>query len=115
MERKYPLTQVLFEGHNYELILGKEKKVTPFSLHTLHTAEWGTDVQIHPLFTLHKIKGSLEERAPKEGADILYYDAFAPDAQPELWEAPVFEKQNDTGPAPKMIRAKKFIWTNPTD
>lgn len=97
---QFPLTPSEAEGLNYEGILGKEKKVTSVknpapligTLNKLHTAEWDTDIQMHPLFTLHKIKGSFLERAAKEGADILYYDAFAPDAQPELWAAPVFEK-----------------------
>ncbi len=97
---QYPLMPLEWEGLNYEEILHNQEKVTTFeypaplmgTLHKLHAVAWDTDVQIHPLFTLHKTRGSLEERAPKEGAEILYYDAFAPDDQPELWVGPVFEK-----------------------
>ena len=59
---------------------------------SLHTAGWGKAVAIHPLFTLHKLQASLLQANTEDRFHVIYYDAFAPDVQPELWEKPVFEQ-----------------------
>lgn len=62
----------------------------------LHAAPWGEDVNITPYFTLHKIQGDantvLNERFLVSGMlparyyfDVIYFDAFAPEKQPEMW------------------------------
>lgn len=56
----------------------------------LHASLWNLDLPIHPFFTLHKIAGSLQALPPLEPFDIVYYDAFAPAAQPELWTEATF-------------------------
>lgn len=98
---QYPLIPPEYEGLNYEEILLNAEKVTSSGkdaplmgiLTAMHRADWEADIRMHPLFTLHKIKGSfLQREFPKEGTDVLYYDAFAPDTQPELWQVAVFEK-----------------------
>jgi tRNA U34 5-methylaminomethyl-2-thiouridine-forming methyltransferase MnmC len=98
---QYPLTPQEYEGLNYEEILHNAEKVTSSGngtplmgiLRDMHGAVWEADIRMHPLFTLHKIKGSfLQREFHKEGSDVLYYDAFAPDTQPELWQVAVFEK-----------------------
>lgn len=58
----------------------------------MHDAPWGKPVSIHPGFSLHKMHDSLLT-APLPGCiDLVYFDAFAPDTQPELWGKPVFVK-----------------------
>lgn len=54
----------------------------------LHRCEWEREVAITPCFTLHKIEADLT-RHPlgDERYDVIYYDAFAPEKQPELWNA----------------------------
>lgn len=62
----------------------------------LHQAEWGKQNQISPNFQLLKWHNSLQE-APLTGQfDVVYYDAFAPRAQPELWELPILKKVYDS-------------------
>jgi tRNA U34 5-methylaminomethyl-2-thiouridine-forming methyltransferase MnmC len=57
----------------------------------LHLAPWDHPEEIAPRFTLHKIHGTLETFLPAEGFyDLVYFDAFGPDAQPELWTEQVF-------------------------
>lgn len=41
---------------------------------------------------LHKSKASPTEMQMQQGFDLIYFDAFDPNVQPELWEAPVFQK-----------------------
>lgn len=61
----------------------------------LHQSPWGQPTAITPHFTLLKWQQKLQD-APLTGQfDVVYYDAFAPRAQPELWEFPVLKKVYD--------------------
>lgn len=63
----------------------------------LHQAPWEADVEITPHFTLRKVRtdvGTISadrllsiNRSP---FDVVYFDAFAPEKQPELWKEEVF-------------------------
>jgi tRNA U34 5-methylaminomethyl-2-thiouridine-forming methyltransferase MnmC len=57
----------------------------------IHQAEWGKELEISPFFTLTKHHTSLQDFDGK-GFDLIFFDAFAPDIQPELWSLEVFEK-----------------------
>jgi tRNA U34 5-methylaminomethyl-2-thiouridine-forming methyltransferase MnmC len=59
----------------------------------LHSSSWEVDVQINNFFTLRKIKTTLEEISLQGNYfDVIFFDAFAPSKQPELWEIPMLEK-----------------------
>lgn len=58
----------------------------------LHNSSWGEKETITPNFFLSKHKIDLNNFQLKEKVDIIYYDAFAPEAQPELWTQAIFEK-----------------------
>ncbi|MEN9917902.1 MAG: tRNA (5-methylaminomethyl-2-thiouridine)(34)-methyltransferase MnmD [Bacteroidota bacterium] len=63
---------------------------TPIEEHffkELHQAPWSQMHQITPTYSLHKIEAdfSLLNTEIKEKFDIIYFDAFAPDKQPEMW------------------------------
>lgn len=58
----------------------------------LHQAAWEEDVVMSDFFTLHKIQGRLEEFNSDRKFDLVYFDAFGPNSQPELWEEPILEK-----------------------
>lgn len=52
----------------------------------LHSCEWNSPIEITPYFTLHKILGDITTYPISENSyDVIYYDAFAPEKQPELW------------------------------
>jgi len=59
----------------------------------LHEAPWNTEVIVNDQFTLHKIAGKFPDDIHIESGryDIIYYDAFAPGAQPELWDLEIME------------------------
>jgi tRNA U34 5-methylaminomethyl-2-thiouridine-forming methyltransferase MnmC len=58
----------------------------------LHAAEWNKEISITPNFTLHKIQSKLEDFTPVENScDLIFFDAFSPEAQPELWTAKIFK------------------------
>lgn len=58
----------------------------------MHTAEWNTSIQISEFVRLHKIHADIctHPTLPKH-IDIVYFDAFAPSVDPEIWTKEVFE------------------------
>ena len=58
----------------------------------LHEAPWNTSLAIDEHFTLHKIHGKLEEQSMPPGVDVIFFDAFAPSKQPEMWSFAILEK-----------------------
>jgi len=56
----------------------------------MHQCEWGKDVAISSLFSFHKTKESLLHFSG-EKYHLVYFDAFAPASQPDLWTQSVFE------------------------
>lgn len=78
----YPLLSKDTDLLNYE-----PKEV----LQALHQAPWNKKILFSPNFELHKIKGDLlKSSLPTNYFDVIYYDAFSPETQPELWSQEVF-------------------------
>jgi Uncharacterized conserved protein len=62
------------------------------ALDKLHACDWEKEIAITSFFSLKKVNTSLQDFTTGEKFDIIYYDAFAPNAQPELWTKEMFEK-----------------------
>ncbi len=58
----------------------------------LHRAPWGQETMITPCFCLSKQAEDLCSIHMAKRFDLIYFDAFAPDTQPELWTVSVFKK-----------------------
>jgi len=59
----------------------------------LHLSCWGEPDKISQYFTFHKIKAKLQGvDLPSNYFNIVYFDAFAPAVQPELWTREIFIK-----------------------
>ena len=58
----------------------------------LHSAPWQQAVEINPYFTLIKLNDNLLTMDLPHDMDAVYYDAFAPEKQPEMWSDPIFRK-----------------------
>jgi len=58
----------------------------------IHESSWIERVIISEYFILQKEKISLLNFSAAERFNLIYYDAFAPNAQPELWTKEIFEK-----------------------
>ena len=83
----YPLTLAESSLLNYSE--SEEDKQLFLSLHQATWGEWNATTQY---FSLIKCEGLLENWLPSSNSDLIYFDAFAPSAQPELWSREVFEK-----------------------
>lgn len=82
---KFPLTADEAAGLNY----GGENKAL---FQSLHAAAWNEQVVINPFFTLEKVEGALESFTATAPYHLIYFDAFAPAAQPELWTEEIFSR-----------------------
>lgn len=57
----------------------------------LHHAPWNVPVEMTPHFTIRKMQQALQNAALRPNHyHLIYFDAFAPDKQPELWTEDVF-------------------------
>ena len=54
-----------------------------------HRADWHTQVSFGPYFTFEKRRTPWPDSSNLNRFDLVYFDAFGPDAQPEMWEPQV--------------------------
>ncbi len=91
---RYPITIDQAQALNYAehcRSLGYECTTDDFM--RLHTAPWGEVVEIVPHFTLTKIEGDLNtEEMPHNTFDVVYFDAFSPEKQEEMWSQTNFKR-----------------------
>lgn len=81
----FPLEQEVWMNLNYP---------DPFNFFKgIHLAPWEKMYEIDTHFNLLKLNSSLLTRQLEPVQfDLIYFDAFAPNKQPEMWELPVLEK-----------------------
>jgi len=87
----FPLELSLIKQLNYTSELNLEKNVIDL-FNILHEVEWEVSQSITNQFNLKKYKIKLDNYITNEKFDLIYFDAFAPQVQPEMWTLPVFEK-----------------------
>ena len=85
----YPLDMHLVDSLNFAGTICPARQDT---FRALHTADWDAPVRITDLFTLHKIQGDSNRKEIPAGIDLVYFDAFAPDKQPEMWNQEIFNR-----------------------
>ncbi len=59
---------------------------------SVNRAEWNKSERINPYFTLEKINDDLISMDIPSSIDVVYFDAFAPEKQPEMWTESVISK-----------------------
>jgi tRNA U34 5-methylaminomethyl-2-thiouridine-forming methyltransferase MnmC len=82
----YPVTMAEAEQLNYEQIIGRDGFIQ------LHTLGWSAEHALSNHFQFRKEAISLLDFQTTKLYDVIFYDAFDPAAQPELWTEEVFQK-----------------------
>lgn len=86
---RYPLSEDTLRRLDYPSVIGHGHEADYFAI---HQAPWGVDVAVSPRFTLHKLEGDFTRmQFGRGGYDLIYFDAFAPEKQPEMWEQGLFD------------------------
>jgi len=88
---KYPLTDEIYQSLNY----ADEKRGnegTVFQL--MHHSSWNVMTEIDARFNLTKIDADIItfDFSNLPQFDLIYFDAFAPNKQPELWTSEMFQQ-----------------------
>ncbi len=79
---KYPLNPSVVRQLNYGQLAGKNG---PELFGAIHDAPWGAAVNITEWFSLNKTVTDLTTDDLQGLYDLVYFDAFGPDKQPEMW------------------------------
>ncbi len=85
----YPLEDEITEALNYIKDL---PDVEMQWFQEMHNSPWEQEVKITDGFTLHKHQADIVTFEPHMAIDVVYFDAFGPDVQPQLWTPAIFEK-----------------------
>lgn len=83
----YPLSLEEASTLNYPEVLEVPTQRSVFE--EMHRIPWGEAKDLSPSFNFTKLKQKFEDLNLKDTFDVIYFDAFAPSAQPELWEPEV--------------------------
>ncbi len=84
----FPVDALTVTGLNYPELLNIDTAVFE-AMHKVSV----TAVAITPFFSLKVIKGTLQETdLERHLFDLVYFDAFSPETQPEMWQASCFSK-----------------------
>lgn len=86
----YPLSRDQWSRLNFPQQLHAPDGQT--RLNALHEADWNKSQLLGEGFALKKVQNRLEDFEPENKYDLVYWDAFAPGAQPELWTEEVFRR-----------------------
>ncbi len=85
----FPIPQDAIGSINYPELLDNKNAKEWFE--KIHSSAFGENIQLNPFFSFTKHKLKAEEYETDLKFDVVFYDAFGPHAQPELWELGVFE------------------------
>jgi len=83
----FPLEMEIIDKLDFNL---NSRQLDAFRL--IHQSLWGKPFDINKQFSLEKYKLELKDFNADKFYDIIYFDAFAPSKQPELWKVDVFSK-----------------------
>jgi tRNA U34 5-methylaminomethyl-2-thiouridine-forming methyltransferase MnmC len=84
----FPLDEKIWTSLNYT-----HDEESEILFDALHRAAWSRVVEVTPFFAINKERTTAEQIELKaDSVDVIFFDAFAPSKQPELWEMPVLEK-----------------------
>ncbi|MBD5287761.1 MAG: tRNA (5-methylaminomethyl-2-thiouridine)(34)-methyltransferase MnmD [Bacteroides sp.] len=87
---RYPLSKQITDT-----LLPCQPEEYRFLFKEINDAEWNKPVSINPFFTLIKIQENLLTMDIPGNLDVVYFDAFAPEKQPEMWDESLFHKLYD--------------------
>jgi tRNA U34 5-methylaminomethyl-2-thiouridine-forming methyltransferase MnmC len=79
----YPIPMEDLEDFNYTEKLNIPNRQADFC--RLHQCAWNRSAKLSAHFRLYKKQIRLEAFRTNQRFDLIYFDAFAPQAQPELW------------------------------
>lgn len=90
----YPLNIRDIECLNYLQQLNASEIETQF-FNKMHQIDWNKESKLTNQFVLRKLEMQLQDFNENEVYNVIYFDAFGPKVQPELWEVPILQLMYD--------------------
>jgi tRNA U34 5-methylaminomethyl-2-thiouridine-forming methyltransferase MnmC len=84
----YPISSEIYNKLNFHTVTNSNSE----TFLKLHTSDWEEEVFISENFTLYKTQKKIQNFISEKKFDIIYFDAFSPEKQTEMWTTEVFEK-----------------------
>lgn len=84
---KFPVEPELAMHLNYQKMKGESNIFSQ-----LHSCEWRKAIKITENFSIEKIKTDFTEYTHRKTYDLIYFDAFSPEKQPEMWTKELFSR-----------------------
>lgn len=82
----YPVPAVLWQSLQYPELVN----CSLVDYAQLHEASWQEEYRMDPYFTFSKKKIELLDYRSDQLFDVIYFDAFSPDSQPNMWTLDIF-------------------------
>jgi len=89
----FPIGNEQLAALNYPQLLNEEKTADIFE--QMHHCPFDQPVQLANNFTFEKRLMKFEELEDQETYDLIYFDAFGPTSQPELWREELLQKMHN--------------------
>ncbi len=87
----FPISKEMADQLNYPNDIDFAEAKELFAL--IHSSTWNQPIRITSNFILEKRETTLQEiNLGVKEFDLIYFDAFAPNKQPEMWELPMLNK-----------------------
>ncbi|MEO0572300.1 MAG: tRNA (5-methylaminomethyl-2-thiouridine)(34)-methyltransferase MnmD [Bacteroidota bacterium] len=86
----FPVSKNELSQLNYVTELGEPQLKSVFQ--RFHGSPWGEEYVLSPFFTLQKLKIDFFQVVEMDRFHVIYFDAFGPRVQPELWTMELFQK-----------------------
>jgi len=87
----YPIEKEIWQQLNYSKQVDLLKAKEIFS--KIHLSNWNEAIDLDSDFSFKKMEESIiDSQLASEAYDVVYFDAFNPDLEPELWSANLFGK-----------------------
>lgn len=88
---KYPLEKSITTQLNYGSLISSEAQLY---FEKIHYCKWNKTVDLTEYFSIKKIGADLTDYVFEEVEkfNVIYFDAFGPDKQPEMWTPLIFNK-----------------------
>lgn len=85
----YPIETETLLSLNYSSFLQKE---VGDIWRNIVTSKWNNQEKINDYFTLNKVNTDFIAMRFNSSYDLIYFDAFAPDDQPDMWTPSIFQR-----------------------
>lgn len=88
----YPVASEELEHLNYASSFEGNEELAAKIFKKIHETEWSQKGQISEAFQLEKQQKFFNEITASNEFDLIYFDAFGPRVQPDLWTEEIFSK-----------------------